>query len=96
MIHPEQIIVRQIVTEKATEASSHGNQYYFHVVPEANRVTVKQAIEKQFSVDVQKVNILNVKPKMKPDRRQRGKFGRKPGYKRAIIRLKEGQTIDFA
>ena len=56
MIHPEQ---NYCPPNRDREGHGghprHGNQYYFHVVPEANRVTVKQAIEKQFSVDVQKV-----------------------------------------
>lgn len=95
MVQPEQIIVRHIVTEKATEATSNLNQYTFKVARDANRVAVKTAIEKQFGVSVRSVNILNVKPRLKRDRMRRGNVGRKPGYKKAIVRLKEGDTIDL-
>lgn len=95
MIEAERIIVRPLVTEKATEASSHLNQYYFEVSGGSNRISVKQAIEKQFEVKVLAVNILNVRPKVKRDRSRRGKSGQKPGYKKAIVRLKDGDTIDL-
>ncbi len=95
MLHPDQIILQHVVTEKATEATSNLNRYTFKVVGAANRVAVKNAIEKQFGVTVQGVNILNVKPKFKRDRMRRGNMGRKPGYKKAIVRLKAGETIDL-
>lgn len=95
MVQPEQIIVQHLVTEKATEATSNLNRYSFKVARDANRVAVKAAIEKQFGVSVIGVNILNVKPKLKRDRMRRGNVGRKPGYKKAIVRLKEGDTIDL-
>lgn len=96
MIQPALILKKHLVTEKATEASSHLNQYYFRVATDANRVAVKQAIEKQFSVDVISVNIINVKPKVKVNRMRRGKAGQKPGYKKAIVRLQAGQSIALA
>jgi len=95
MVHPDQIIVQHVVTEKATIATSNLNQYTFKVVPGANRVAVKAAIEKQFGVTVRSVNILNVKPKAKRDRMRRGNVGRKAGYKKAIVRVKQGDTIDL-
>lgn len=95
MMEPERIIIRQLVTEKATAATSTANQYYFRVAPGANRVAVKQAIEKQFGVNVRSVNIANVKPKAKRDRTRRGKTGRKPGYKKAIITVAAGESIDL-
>ena len=95
MAEPEKIIVQHIVTEKATEATSNLNQYTFKVSKSSNRVSVKDAIERQFGVTVNSVNILNVKPKFKRDRSRRGGVGRKPGFKKAIIRLKAGDTIDL-
>ncbi len=95
MIEAERIIVRPLVTEKATEASSNLNQYYFQVTSGSNRISVKQAIEKQFEVKVKTVNILNVRPKVKRDRSRRGNNGQKPGYKKAIVRLKDGEAIDL-
>jgi len=95
MIQTEKILLKQLVTEKATDASSKLNHYTFKVSGDANRISVKQAIEKQFGVSVQSVNVLNVRPKFKRDRMRRGKLGRKPGYKKAIVRLAAGQTIDL-
>lgn len=95
MVFPDQVIVKHVVTEKATEATSNLNRYTFKVAGSANRVAVKAAIEKQFGVSVTSVNILNVKPKAKSNRMRRGTAGSKPGYKKAIVRLKDGETIDL-
>jgi|TARA_B110000438_G_scaffold299831_1_gene350800 large subunit ribosomal protein L23 len=95
MADPAKIIVQPLVTEKATEATSNLNQYFFKVAKNANRVAVKSAIEKQFGVSVISVNILNVKPKAKRSRQRRGVVGFKSGYKKAIIRVKAGETIDL-
>ncbi|HSH09170.1 MAG TPA: 50S ribosomal protein L23 [Oceanipulchritudo sp.] len=96
MIHREAILVQHIITEKATEATSHANQYSFKVAKEANRVAVKQAIEAQFGVEVAAVRILNMKPKFKQDRSRRGQVTRRASFKKAIVRLKEGSTIEMA
>jgi large subunit ribosomal protein L23 len=96
MIQRDSILLEHVITEKATEAASHANQYTFKVATAANRVTVKQAIEAQFSVEAESVRILNVKPKFKRDRMRRGKVGRRSGYKKAIVKLKEGSTIEMA
>jgi large subunit ribosomal protein L23 len=96
MQHRDHILVEHVVSEKATEASSAANQYTFKVNSSANRVAVRQAVEKQFGVEVDKVRVLNVKPKAKRDRMRRGNAGFKSGYKKAIVRLKEGSTIDMA
>lgn len=96
MEHRDHILIEHVITEKATEASSHANQYTFKVASGANRVSVKQAVEKQFGVDVDQVRIANVKPKAKRDRMRRGKVGFRSGYKKAIVRLKEGSTIEMA
>lgn len=95
MVFPDQVIVQHVVTEKATEATSHLNRYTFKVSGAANRVSVKAAIEKQFGVKVLSVNILNVKPKVKHNRMRRAAAGQKPGYKKAIVRVKDGDTIDL-
>ena len=96
MIHRDSIILEHVITEKATEATSHANQYTFKVARAANRVAVKQAIESQFGVEVASVRVANVKPKLKMDRMRRGKVNRRLGYKKAIVRLKEGSTIEMA
>ena len=96
MIHRDSIILEHVITEKATEASSHANQYTFKVASGANRLSVKHAIEEQFDVEIQAVRIANVKPKFKADRMRKGKVRRRLGYKKAIVRLKEGSTIEMA
>jgi large subunit ribosomal protein L23 len=96
MIQADQILIIPIVTEKATEATSLANQYSFKVHPSANKISVRQAIESAFKgVEVKGVNILNVKPKAKRNRYSRTNPGRKPGYKKAIVTLAEGHTIDL-
>lgn len=96
MLHRDTIILEHIITEKATEATSHANQYTFKVAREANRVSVKQAIEAQFGVEVASVKVANVKPKLKMNRMRRGKVNRRQAYKKAVVRLKEGSTIEMA
>lgn len=96
MIHRDSILLEHVITEKATEASSHANQYTFMVAGDANRVAVKQAVEAQFGVEVDAVRIANVKPKFKQDRMRRGRVTRRSGYKKAIVRLKEGSAIEMA
>lgn len=96
MIYRDTILLEHVITEKATEAASHANQYTFKVAGEANRVSVKQAIEGQFGVEVAQVRIANVKPKFKQDRMRRGRVSRRSGYKKAIVRLKEGSAIEMA
>jgi large subunit ribosomal protein L23 len=96
MIHRDSIILEHVITEKATEATSLANQYTFKVARGANRVAVKQAIESQFGVEVDCVRIANIKPKFKMDRTRRGRVTRRQGFKKAIVRLKEGSTIELA
>ena len=95
MINAEKIILSNVVTEKATEASSNLNAYTFKVSGSANKIAIAQAVEKAFpNVNVEKVNVINVTPKIKRDRYRRGKYGVKSGYKKAIVTLRAGQTID--
>ena len=85
--------IRQpIVTEKATILSEQ-NKTVFNVHAGANKNSIKKSIEKLFKVTVVKVNILNQKRKKKI---KQGKLSIKPGYKKAIITLKKGQSIDLS
>ena len=81
-----------IITEKATILSEF-NKTVFKVHAGANKKSIKKNIEKLFKVTVVKVNILNKKRKKKI---KQGKLSIKPGYKKAIITLKKGQSIDLA
>jgi large subunit ribosomal protein L23 len=90
------ILNQALLTEKATMLSANLNKYSFTVAPSASRTNVKTAVENAFGVKVLKVNVLNVKPKSKRDRTRRNKQGFTSGYKKAIITLQAGDSIDLA
>ena len=81
-----------VITEKATILSEQ-NKTVFKVNKNANKKTIKKNIEKIFKVTVIKVNIINKKSKKKI---KQGKLSTKSGYKKAIITLKKGQSIDLS
>ena len=80
-----------IITEKATILSEQ-NKTVFKVHEKANKRSIKKNIEKLFKVNVVKVNIINQKTKMKL---KQGRKSYKSGYKKAIVTLKKGQSIDL-
>ena len=84
-------ILFPVITEKSTNLSSL-NKITFKVPYSANKKNIKKNIEKLFKVDVVKVNIINSKRKLKM---RQGKKTFKTGYKKAIITLKKGQSIDL-
>jgi len=84
------VIKHPLVSEKLHSLSTK-NIYGFEVSPEATRVQIKRAIEKLYSVKVETVNVLNVVGKQK---RMRGKTGYTSAWKKAIVRLKDGQQIN--
>ena len=81
-----------IITEKATSLSEN-NKVVFKVRDDASKKTIKKNIEKIFKVNVIKVNTITKKSKSKIIR---GKIGYKKGYKKALVTLKKGQSIDLA
>lgn len=85
------IIFAPIITEK-TASMEEKNTYVFKVDVRANKTQIKQAIEKAFNVKVEKINTLNVHPKDRRVGRYTGKTNR---YKKAIVKLAEGNTISF-
>ena len=85
-------IISPTVTEKATSLSEF-NKVVFKVHKKANKKSIKRTIEKIFKVNVTKVNTINLKGSSKL---VRGKKTTKPGYKKAIVTLKKGQSIDLA
>lgn len=95
MIITDKILKEYRVTEKAANLAANLNQYTFEVAPAANRIEVARAVEKVFKVEVTKVNILNRKPKRKADRARRGTIGTKGGHKKAIVTLKDGDSIEL-
>ncbi len=84
-------ILRPIITEKATILSEQ-NKTVFKVHKKANKSNIKKNIEKIFKVNVIKVNIVNLKSKIKL---KQGRISKKNGYKKAIVTLKKGQSIDL-
>ena len=78
------------ITEKATNLAQQ-NQYVFKVFPRTNKIEIKKAIESLYGVDVISVNIINIPRK----RKRLGRIkGFKPGFKKAIIKIKQGQKIE--
>ena len=90
------IIIKPIVTEKMTAAGEKLNRYGFQVERTAGKVEIKKAVEEMYNVQVESVNTLIVAPKQKQRWTKSGLLrGEKQAYKKAIVTLKEGKTIDF-
>tara|TARA_R110002050_G_scaffold118195_4_gene235474 strand:+ start:1772 stop:2092 length:321 start_codon:yes stop_codon:yes gene_type:complete len=87
-----EIIRSPLITEKAT-ALSQFNQYVFEVMGNATKPEIKQAVEKLFKVTVLGVNTVLTKGKTK---RFKGRMGRRQDLKKAIVSVKQGQTIDVS
>ena len=87
-----QIIKRPLITEKSTRLKEAENQIAFVVDSQANKVQIRQAVEKLFKVKVEAVRTMNLAGK----RKRMGRFwGWKPDWKKAIVTLKEGERIEF-
>ena len=88
--------MKPLITEKMTDQATKLGQYGFVVNRKANKVEVKQAVEKMYGVNVQSVNTMII-PGKKRSRNTKSKFivGRTSAVKKAIVTLAEGQTIDF-
>jgi|TARA_B100000959_G_scaffold209561_1_gene220072 large subunit ribosomal protein L23 len=91
-IHYLDTIISPNVTEKSTSLSEF-NKVVFKVSKNANKKLIKKNIEKIFKVNVVKINTINIREKVKM---VRNKKAYKSGYKKAIITLKKGQSIDLA
>jgi len=86
------IIRRPIITEKATWLKENENKYVFEVEKKCNKIEIKKAIEELFKVTVKSVRTYSTHGKV----RSRGRFsGRRADWKRAIVQLEEGDTIEF-
>lgn len=89
------ILKKPLVTEKVSALNEKG-KYGFLVEASANKVEIKRAVEKQYRVNVEKVNTMNVMGKLKTRYTKTGILsGRQPNYKKAIVTLAEGEVIDF-
>ena len=86
-----EILKAPVITEKSQIAKSEG-KYTFKVSPKANKTEIKEAIEKIFNVKVTAIRTINVKPKKRRVGRYTGLTSR---YKKAIVKLADGQTIEL-
>ena len=86
------IIIRPIITEKSMRYLDEDNKVTFEVAKGTNKIEVARAVEHIFGVDVEKVNIMNVKPKKKRVGRYVGKT---KAVRKAIVKIKAGQDIDL-
>ncbi|MCX7706562.1 MAG: 50S ribosomal protein L23 [Anaerolineae bacterium] len=92
-MHVYDVLRRPLVTEKSNAQAADNNQYTFEVDRRANKMQVKDAVETAFNVKVLEVNIVNIPPK-------RGRYGRlmvtkRPAYKKAVVTLAPGNTIQI-
>ena len=91
-----EILKKPILTEKATALTEKLNRYAFQVDPKANKLQIKDAIQKMYGVTIEAVNTLVVSGKIKSRGTKGGVVsGRTPKYKKAIVTLKAGEVIDF-
>jgi large subunit ribosomal protein L23 len=91
--NPRDIIIRPVVSEKSYAAFDQ-NVYTFVVAGDANKIEIRKAIEEIFEVRVTNVNTLNRQGKRKRNRRS-GAYGTRPGSKRAVVSLAEGDRIEI-
>jgi large subunit ribosomal protein L23 len=90
-LHPNQVLLAPVVSEKSYELIGQ-RKYAFRVHPDAHKTQIRQAVEELFEVRVQAVNVIKVQPKPK----RRGLIrGTRPGWKKAIVQLREGDTIEI-
>jgi large subunit ribosomal protein L23 len=87
------VLLGPVVSEKSTTIAEKNNQVAFNVLQDATKAEVKAAVELLFSVQVQSVNVINIKGKQK----RFGRFmGKRNNIRKAYVCLKEGQEINFA
>jgi large subunit ribosomal protein L23 len=86
------ILRTPIITEKGAILQASQNKYIFQVATDANKIEVKKAVEEIYNVKVTKVNLMNIRGKLK---RVRSAYGRTAAWKKAIVTLKAGNSIDL-
>ena len=90
-LDPREILIAPVVSEKSYSLIED-NKYSFRVHSKAHKTQIRQAVEELFQVRVQAVNVIKVQPKPK----RRGLIrGQKPGWKKAIVQLREGDSIEI-
>ncbi|MCL9809169.1 50S ribosomal protein L23 [Flavobacterium luminosum] len=90
------IIIKPIVTEKITKDGELFNRFGFVVDKKANKVQIKKAVEAAYGVTVVEVNTMNVRPNRTTKYTKSGMIsGKTNAYKKAVVQVQEGETIDF-
>lgn len=89
------VLRRPLITEKSNYQNSELHQYVFEVAPDATKSQVKDAVETLFDVSVLRVNVINVPAKRTRRARSRRLMVRRSGYKKAVVSLAPGDTIDM-
>ena len=88
-----QVLLSPVVSEKSAVLADAANQFCFKVAPDANKGEIKKAVEMMFEVDVEDVKVINIKGK----RKRFGQIqGKRNDTRKAYVRIKDGQDIDFA
>lgn len=87
-----EVLKRPVVTEKSSLQTDYANRYTFEVDVRANKMQIKDAVEQTFNVHVVSVNVMNVDGKK---RRLGRRMGKTPDWKKAIVTLVQGETIEF-
>ena len=82
-----------VITEKSYTATGAANQYTFRVASDATKAQIKDAVEQIFEVKVEKVQVVNLPSKQK---RRGAHIGTRSGYRKAVVRLAEGQSLEVA
>ena len=90
-LHPSQILLAPVVSEKSYSLIAE-HKYSFKVHPDAHKTQIRQAVEELFDVKVEAINVVKVQAKPK---RRGATRGTRPGWKKAIVRLREGDSIQF-
>ena len=90
------ILIKPIITEKATNDSELRNRFTFMVNNKANKIEIKDAVEATYGVSVTKVRTMNVRPDRKTKYTKTGVVtGKTSAYKKAVVQVAEGETIDL-
>jgi large subunit ribosomal protein L23 len=91
-LHPNEVLLAPVVSEKSYAQIEDSNTYSFRIHPDAHKTQVRQAVEELFNVKVLRVNIAMVQstPKRRGFHR-----GRRPGWKKAIVQLRRGDSIEI-
>ena len=90
-LHPNEVLLAPVVSEKSYSLIAD-RKYSFRVHADAHKTQIRQAVEELFGVKVESVNVVQVRPK--PKRRGMHR-GTRPGWKKAIVQLREGDTIEI-